>query len=519
MYLRLENFDVSVAEHQQMLQKHPVRFRLQVAAFSLLGLLIFGGVLGTGVLVLLLVVVLVLSLKGLLVLLKFLNVVWVLLIPVWGFLRIGWRTVASPSPMPNGRWIKPHEAPALFADLARMRQQLRGPKIHGVLLTEDFNAFAISRPLGGFWFLGLRRHYIGLGVPLIQTLSEAEAMAVVAHEYGHLSGHPSRFDSAIYRLRIFLLHMLDEASRWKDWPSRLLVRVLNWYVPRFDVLVFALCRNAEYGADRASARLVSPHTAADALMRFSIAAAYLQEDFWQKIYARVEQEPQPEARPWFELPALIRCDPDREISMRILRRRLAQETNYFDTHPALSDRLQAMGLDPDQILIEGRSIAPVADQTAAEAWFGDHLSEVLAEFDQRWRDGIATQWQERHQELTQSKARRMELEANSSRSVAEEWELLLFRIQADELEDDDAAVDAFFGLHPDHAPAVLAYGRRWLGEQPQKAITAIHRAMLLQPDLAPAAAALLASYWEDRDTHRHALYKLMASHLGGEPHV
>lgn len=43
-----------------------------------------------------------------------------------------------------------------------------------------------------------------VGRRLLQALSEEEAMAVVAYEYGHLVGHHSRFGGFIYRFRIAL---------------------------------------------------------------------------------------------------------------------------------------------------------------------------------------------------------------------------------------------------------------------------------------------------------------------------
>ena len=75
--------------------------------------------------------------------------------------------------------------PTLFAALDGMRQQLKGPRFHHVLLVGDLNAGVIQRPRLGVF--GWPSNYLLLGLPLLEALSPQEALAVVAHEYGHLA--------------------------------------------------------------------------------------------------------------------------------------------------------------------------------------------------------------------------------------------------------------------------------------------------------------------------------------------
>ena len=516
---RSSNLSLSAVQSQEkFLRKHPILFRAKLVLLMLFGGVLFFGFLLFSLLLFLIVVALILSGKGLILLVHLLKVIWVLVFPIWGFLRIGWRMLTTRQPMPEGRWLRAGEAPALFARLDQMRAKMRGPKIDGVLLFPEMNAFAVSRPLGGFWFVPWRQRYIGMGVPLLQTLSEEEALAVVAHEYGHLSGHPSRFDAFVYRLRYRLIELWQSTNTWNDWPSRLLKRFLGWYIPRFDRSAFALCRASEYAADRASLELVGGQPAAEALMRVRVADAYIDQHFWRGVFSRVKQEADPaDVHPWQQLPTIVRQNHDDDITTDLLRSAMQIETDTYDTHPALHDRLTALAFDTTPYQQRGQAIAPVADQTAAEAWFGDRLPEILGSFDQQWAEQNAEWWRRQHTLEQQQQARRNELEGKRSLSADEAWELLLLRINNDEVEDPDAEVRAFIDAHPGHPPSLLSWGRNNLNEQFDAALAAIHQAMRSSQQLAHEGALILADYFAGYDDSRSAVYRQMADRFAGAP--
>ena len=505
-----------VQAQERFLEQHPILFRVKLIVFMLFGAGLLFGFLLFSLLVLLAFAALMFSGKGLILLLKLAKVVWVLIFPVWGMIRIGWRMLTTRQPMPEGRWIGAEEAPALFARLEQMRASMNGPAIDGVLLFPEMNAFAVSRPLGGLWFVPWRRRYIGMGVPLLQTLSEEEALAVVAHEYGHLSGHPSRFDAFVYRLRYRLIELWQSTNTWNDWPSRLLKRFLGWYIPRFDRSAFALCRAAEYAADRASRELVGGRQAAEALMRVRVADTYIDRHFWHDVFARVKQEADPAVvRPWQQLPHLVRQNHDEDMSADLLRDALQVETDTYDTHPALHDRLTALAFDVAPYRQQGRAIEPAAGRTAAEAWFGDRLPEILGGFDRQWAEHNAEWWREQHALEQQRQTRYGELKGKAQLSVDESWELLLLRIGNNEVDDPDAEVRAFIDSHPGHLASLLSWGRNNLNEQFEAALAAIHQAMRGSRQLAREGALILAEYFAGDDDCRSAIYRQMAHRFRG----
>ncbi len=501
-----------VRGQEDFLHRHPFLFRLKVLFFLLVGVAIFGSLAVGSLVAVAFLVLLLLSGKAWLLLAKAIKLVWVLVFPLWGMLRIGFRALCWRAPKPEGRWLKEEEAPALFAALEQMRRQMKGPRISGVVLYDDMNAFAHARPLGGFWFLFFRQHFIGLGVPLIQTLSEKEALAVVAHEYGHLSGHPSRFDAFVYRLRWRLIELYQHSAQWDDWPSRWLAKMLGWYIPRFDGLAFALCRASEFAADRIGGELIGAQPAARALMRFRVAANYIHRDFWPRIHRRVADEADPAAvRPWSQLPALVRESHDDDVAADLLRDALREETGVLDTHPALCDRLAAMRFDTEPYLIAGQSLPPVAERTAAESWFGERLPEVLADFDRNWADAIRAGWQARHTEVKEERRRRDELESRDEAGLSDDeaWELLIARINDDRVEDADAAVLQFIQQHPAHAYSRLAWGQRNLDDDEARAVKMLFEAMRLDSRLIAPACDALAAHYPDQ-SHNRALLNLLA---------
>lgn len=518
---QLKRDDADQTRRTASLQRHPLLYRLKVLLYLLLGGAMFGAVLLLSVVMVIAFVALLFTGKGAIVALKFIKVIWVVVLALWGMARIGWRMVSRRRPLPEGVRLTRAEAPRLFEALDTLRQRLKGPRVEAVYLDTSFNAWAWSRPLGGFWFVPWRRHYIGLGVPLIQTLSADEALAVLAHEYGHIAGHPNRFDALVYRLRHAMVELLIGAQAWTDWPSRLLCRMMNWYIPRFDRLVFALCRAAEYAADRASGRLVSPQQTGQALLHVAVAGPYVDSTFWGRVYDRVDTAPTPDVRPWSDMARLLRDHSTgpahdlRDTTLNILRQRLQAATDENDTHPALADRLHALGLDAAARLQSGEAIIPVAERTAAEAWFGDGLAQILAPLDDAWRTDIEPQWRKRHTEVNADRERLQALDAQAAASTLDTddaWEHLRLRLKQGGLKGEaaDAEVTAFLARHPRHPQATLMAARRWLGVDTPQAHRRLFDLVEADPSQLEAAAGMLADEWGRSDGHRQRVFELLA---------
>src|SRR5262249_54354082 len=91
---------------------------------------------------------------------------------------------------PAGEVLRRREAPGLFTRVEQLCRRLRAPRVHRVIVTEDFNAAVTQVPRLGV--LGWHRNYLLLGLPLLKCLTVEQLEAVLAHELGHLSGGHAR---------------------------------------------------------------------------------------------------------------------------------------------------------------------------------------------------------------------------------------------------------------------------------------------------------------------------------------
>ena len=273
------------------------RSRLKVAALALLGLLILAlllGGMGLGLLLLLGVGAAVAFSGGaaLILLLKLGKLLALLLIPFWYLLKSSVQALFVRLPKPRGQEVTRAQAPALFAAIDAMRSRMKGPPVHHVLVVDEVNAAIVQRPLLGL--VGWPRNYLLLGLPLLESLPPEEALAVVAHEYGHLAGSHASFGAYIYRLRNTWATIQAHAEHLQGWLGRALLPLVRWFSPYFNAYTFVLARANEYEADAASAELVGANAAARALKRVNLVGPRY-EAFMGQTFERIREDAAPPA--------------------------------------------------------------------------------------------------------------------------------------------------------------------------------------------------------------------------------
>ena len=113
----------------------------------------------------------------------------------WAAIRVLWVRLTPP----EGRTVTRREVPELFKLLDELRRRLRASNFHRVMITAECNAAVSEIPRFGVF--GFPRHYLELGLPLIECLSAEELRAVLAHELAHLSARDGWLTGWIYRQR------------------------------------------------------------------------------------------------------------------------------------------------------------------------------------------------------------------------------------------------------------------------------------------------------------------------------
>ena len=318
-------------------------------------------------------------------------------------------------PAPDGLRLRRPDAPALFEAIEEARRAARGPRIHRVLLTDEFNAAVLQRPLLGPF--GFYVNDLLIGLPLLDALSPDELRAVLAHEIGHLSGNHSRLAGRILAVRRTWMSLLDGMQRNQPIARFLFTPFFGWYAPYFAAYSLVMARDQEREADRTAASLAGSRALADALTKLAVRSGFVDDTFRPALSRLADSSPVPPATLLDDLRAALQADLPPEEAETRLAAALAEEADVADSHPSLAQRLAALN--------EAPRIPPGAAISAAEQFLGQALGGLRTRLNQTWQAQARERWEERYNETQAHAARLNELEAQAGRqplSIREEWE-------------------------------------------------------------------------------------------------
>lgn len=472
-----ENF---VARVEADAQRHPSLYRLQLGGLAVLGYAYVAAILALLLLVLAAFGWMIVHGSGAVVALK----LGIFVVPlVWAVLTAMFVRMAPPT----GRIITRDEAPVLFDLVEDVRHETGAPRADTVLITQDFNAAVVQHPRLGVF--GWPRNYLILGLPLMQALDVEEFRSVVAHEFGHLSGQHGKFGAWIYRLRAGwarLAYALDASDHWGRF---LFVPFFKWYAPTFSAYSFVQARRQEYEADRMAAAAAGADVAGAALVRVELQAQFLQAEYWKNIFREAAERDQPLAQPFSMMRVAFTQPRPQGDATVTLDSALKRRTGFDDTHPCLTDRLNALG---------ARAALPGAiTSTAADTLLGAFGATLEAEFDRVWHENVRDWWRERHQFVAESRARLAELEASAATAELSVDDALKRASLTEELIDAATArplYEAVLQRAPQNAEALFAVGRLKLESDDDAGIELLQRAARLEPASAQACGVQIVEY-------------------------
>jgi len=475
-----DEFNKRVFEIEALARRNPKAYQLRVVLLALLGNAYLGFVL---VLMSTLLVALLFSIK-------LLGVFALKLVMVVGFfLLLSLRAVWVSVPKPSGTEIRPGEAPGLFAMIEELCARLGAPRFHTVLVTDDFNAGVVQAPRLGVF--GWHRNYLLIGLPLLKCLTVEQFKAVLAHEFGHLAKGHGRLSNWIYRQRLRWARLLGILEANQSRGRFFFTLFLKWYTPYFNAYSFPLARVNEYEADAASVRLTSARTAAEALTNVDVAGSYLGERYWPQIYQKADDMPQPSFSPYALMGQRFAAELDEETCSAWLGRSMARQTTSEDTHPALSDRLQAIG--------EGPHLAFPADGEAADGLLGEKLAGLTELFDRRWQENVLPAWEGRHNEVQEGRRKLAALdaqaEAGDELSLGDAFERA--KLTAAVGDNEESALEQLRSLlerAPDNPIILYSLGAGLLARDDDSGVALVERAMALDEYAAPSACQALRDY-------------------------
>ncbi len=314
---------------EEKIAKDPKAYEKQVIFLALLG---YGFVFGVAVLLFLFTILIffVIGHFHLFIFIKFLLIYFVF---IWLVLKSMWVKFSEP----QGIIIKQAQAQKLFELIEEVRKYAESPIVHEVIINEEFNCAIVQYPRLGIF--GYYKNILILGLPLLESLTQAEFKAVLAHEMGHLSAKHGIFSSFIYHVRVTWEQIYHNLSQNKALVNLLILEFANWFVPYFDLHSLALIREQENAADQLAAKITNPEISAKALIKIVL----LQNDFQLKLTKFIQDQiiihPKPPDNMAFAYRNIIGNKHDANEIVKTIEENFKQH-GLFDTHPALLERLK-----------------------------------------------------------------------------------------------------------------------------------------------------------------------------------
>jgi Zn-dependent protease with chaperone function len=485
-----EEYVSRIKSLEQFAKEKPREYRRKVFRLAMLGYFVVFGLLGIAIGMLIGTIYLMIVSRHVAAFLK-------IGLVVGAFSLIILRALLVRPPRPQGLVVKRRDAPRLFEVLDDLAKKLKAPKMHRVIIVDDFNAYAAQWPRLGI--LGWYENTLGLGLPYMMAMTTPELTAVIAHELGHFSGRHGRMGTRIYKLHEAWGAIYANSN---GWGGGIIRAFLRWYMPLFNAYTFAFRRGNEYEADEASVKACGVEASTTDLMRAHPYGHMLYREFWPEIYRMVEQSPYPPAGVYRKMLERLGEPLDTEEVKKQLKESFAEETGYDDTHPCLRDRLAAMGSLPKLETEEdwdelARLVATPAKPSAAEELLGPHLETVIRKLDEEWRSERVAVWRERHAQCQKWRSRLQELAEKEKVQTLSEEELLERADLIKELEGREpalAALAAVIDRYPENAQANFVLGYERLDEDEE------------------AAKAMLETAARNDPSYREAVYQILTEH-------
>ena len=372
--------------------------------------------------------------------------------PMWRALRL---RPASPAGLPITR----PQAPALFAQIDQVVARLHAAPIDSVRLDTSLAPRLIEQPRLGV--LGLCRHTLVLGLPLMLALGPAPLAALIAVELAPLRraaswraalSEPAPWLERQRRLWTGLAAAWRPSRLLPHWADAWLAPFFERFLPRFEARALVIARDEAVTADRLALADGGGAALAQALLRTGIQRHFLDEVFWPRRWDNTRQSAVPDALPMRELRLLIGASLRHPQAKAWLHESLHEAPSRVDGRPdgraTLRERLALTG--------ENTAITPMGSPSAAEALLGGPLDGWVDTLDSLWQRQVAEEWAEHYHAHRQRERLLTELaEADAEKPLPLEDHLLWART-AQAVKGAEAAVPIAHEALSRHAKSCAA---------------------------------------------------------------
>jgi Zn-dependent protease with chaperone function len=492
--MKREKFEAISAGAEHLYQRHPKLYKSILGAMAILGY--------AYILIILLVL---LSLFILLLISVFSGVVnggtikllIILGIFSWLILRGLWIKFTPPF----GLRITSKEAPRLVAMVEDVCRRLGAPRVSEIVLDGTFNAGILQLPRLGIF--GWYRNYLTVGLPLLDALSPEQFKAVVAHEFGHLSGSHGKFGIWIYRVHQTWQQVIQNFSEHRSVAVYLFLPFYKWFVPRFSAFAYVQNRLHEFEADRLSATIAGSENTVNALVRIHFYGEMLDERFWPEIYKLADTEAAIPA-PYGEIGPFVKSFNDYIAADFAVRRSFQQKHEGADSHPVLAERIAAVeGMAPGisrERVEQFVRMCLVHEPSAAEICLDGQREHLITQIDSIWQKMLESDWAQRHAYMKQQREELVRLETMASSQLLDTQQSLHYARLTEAIHGPQKALTLYQQLtvsDPGNMEARFAVGKILLEQKDASGLCLIEQVMEKIPASRLAGCELLAKYYYD----------------------
>jgi Zn-dependent protease with chaperone function len=281
-----------------------------------------------------------------------------------------WAIIPRPDGFEDpGPRITAQDHPELFKLIQEVANATAQERPQDVYLVNDVNAFVSQR--GGVMGFGSRR-VMGLGLPLMHALTIDEFKGVLAHEFGHYHSGDVALGPWIHKTRAAIGRTLEQLS------ESVLRYIFYAYGTMFLRVTQAVSRRQEFIADEIGAGVAGANAMISGLRKLG-GVSFAYQGYWYSELSPVVQAGY--VPPIMSGFASFMQRPRITAMMSNVseREEKGSQTDPYDTHPSLAERVAALEKQPTRAESDGRPASALL--TSVAEWERRTLAMVNPEFD------------------------------------------------------------------------------------------------------------------------------------------
>ena len=284
---------------------------------------------------------------------------------------------------PAGVKIDKENSAKIYALVDKLREDLPGVTIDGIILSDRFEIQIIKTPLWGYpvW----SRNTLSIGMPMMLGLTPQHFQIMLQRKLAQFAKKHNLLSNWLYQLRQILEDCQQTLRQSAQRDHQFFALFFQAYLPLFDAFGRYILQLDELNADTALLDLVNDEDVVEALQAEYIVQRFLDNHYWPKIKQMVEQNPKASPVGCARIPPALEASLPKINSKLWLAEAGKLSMLTYDKMPNLRQRLDNLGHDKTRPLTLHKG-------SAATVLLGDSYYRALKVVDMFWSKNTADIW-------------------------------------------------------------------------------------------------------------------------------